>query len=185
MKRTPLQRKTPLKRTRTMRSSRGSKLKRAVIEAAVTITVDGVVLGRVKRLHMTKTTKHARRERGREYMAWTSRQPCMVARFWQRLHTHAGNRRLVLEMHLCCDGPIQVDHAGNRFTDGDGTRAFDRTVIPMCRKHHEQRTNACGTPGQAGIFAGFDADMVRAWSDEAIRIHQSLARFAGIAIPDC
>lgn len=141
---------------------------------------------RAKRMaRKPSTTKHARRERSPEFMGWTKRQPCIVRRFWQRLHELAGNRRVILESDLYCDGQIQADHAGNRFTDGDGVRAHDRTTIPMCMKHHGHRTSACGTPGQAGIFAGFTAEMVRAWSNEAIRIHHELARRAGIQIPNC
>lgn len=134
-------------------------------------------------------TKHARRPRAFDYMAWTSRQVCIVARAGLVLHRASSSPRYdvpaIVAKHLACEGPIQVDHAGNRFTDGDGKRAFDRTCIPLCRKHHEQRTNAGGTLGQAGIFYGFTAEMVRTWSNAAIEIHQQLARAAGVKIPDC
>lgn len=175
VKRSPLRRKTPLRAQ--------SSLRRAVREAAVTITVDGVVMGRVKSLH--SGTKHSRRERAFDFMGWTKRQPCMVRRFLDELHRAAGNRIMLLEQHVHCDGPIEADHAGNRYTQGNGTRAFDWTCIPMCRKHHRQRTDFAGTRGQAGIFFGFTCEMMRAWCNRAIEIHHALARRAGIAIPSC
>lgn len=119
MKRTPLVRKTPLRR---------SKLRLAVNHAigafrssqhhgdAITYALRG-----------TKATKHARRPRGREFMGWTSRQSCMVCRFFDRLHVAARGNVLMLGLpqHYRCDGRIEVDHAGCRFKQGDGTRAFD------------------------------------------------------------
>lgn len=166
MKRSPLKRKTPLRVNRSKLETKRS-LQRTAISS------------------FGSTTKHARRPRAREFMGWTARQPCMVARFFDVLHRSAGNRRMILEAHLTCEGPIQCDHAGNRFTDGNGKRAHDRTCIPMCRKHHEQRTNAGGTKNQAGIFFGFGAEQVRIWSNEAIKIHHNCARLAGVEIPNC
>ncbi len=160
LRRTALKRKTPLR----------SKVRLAVHHA----------IGAFR-----STTSHARRERSPAFMGWTVRQTCMVRRFVDELHRAAGARQPVPAEYLRCDGPVQADHAGNRFTDGNGKRAFDRTVIPMCRRHHEHRTNAGGTRSQAGIFYGFTCEMVRVWSNRAIEIHQRCAQLAGVEIPAC
>lgn len=160
MKRSPLARRTPLKRTR---------MKLAVhLFASATGTPQ-----------RKSTTKHARRERAFDFMGWVKRQRCTVAVAWQALHTHAGNGTVIKLADLHCDGAIEADHAGNRFTDGDGTRAFDRTCIPLCSKHHRQRTD------YRGIFLGFDSRMMRSWCNEAIRLTQGLAKASGVQVPAC
>lgn len=58
-----------------------------------------------------------------------------------------------------CSGRIEVHHAGDRFKDGDGTRANDDTVIPMCNGHHRAITE------HRGPFADWPKWLVRAWQD--------------------
>jgi len=163
MKRTPLKRYTPL---RVSLPPRHGKM-RAAIDA-----------------FKMSQTKHARRPRGREFMAWTSTRCCSVARAsgWRQVLV---SRYPELAPFERCDGPIQVDHAGCRFKQGDGTRAFDWTCIPMCRRHHEMRTNYGGQIGQAGIFYRFTKALMRAWCDALITLHHADARRAGVAIPNC
>lgn len=153
MRTAPLRTRTPLRRSRFMRSNRKSK--------------------------------HARRERGHEFMEWTSRQPCMVRRFWSELHLATGVSSTLLEVHLSCDGRIEVDHAGCRFTQGNGTRAFDWTCIPLCTRHHRMRGSWAGTLGQSGIFFRYTREALRRWVDAAIAIHHALASRARVEVPAC
>lgn len=159
MRRTPLKRSTPLR----VRSG----------------------LNRTTRLRARGDTKHARRPRGDEYMAWISKQRCTVCRFWKRLHEASGARTILNESDLKCDGRIDVDHAGCRYTQGDGTRAFDWTCIPLCRRHHQMRTANAGTPGQAGIFSGYTREQHRRWCDAAIALQHELAGKARVEVPTC
>ena len=165
-----MKRSTPLQRTAALRSKS--------------------TLSRKTRLSpRSKTNSHALRPRGKSFMAWVSRQPCMVQFALARLH-YAALGTLVAPDGLLpecahCAGRIHVDHAGNRFTQGNGTRAHDRTCIPLCEKHHVQRTNWAGTPGQAGVFYGFSLEALRRWCDEAIRINQARAKAYGIEVPTC
>lgn len=161
-----MKRSTPLRRTRSLRTT--SRLTRRTRISA-----------------RSKTNSHARRERGLDFMGWTSRQPCMVRRFWQELHRTAGGKRTLMEHHLDCDGRIEVDHAGDRFAQGNGTRAFDWTCIPLCRRHHQMRTSWAGTLGQAGIFYGYTLEQHRRWCDAAIAIHHKLASAARVEVPAC
>jgi hypothetical protein len=142
-------------------------------------------LSRTTRLRVRGNTKHARRERGDEYMAWTSRQRCFACRFWQRLHLASGARTILVEDHLKCDGRIEVDHAGCRFEQGDGKRAYDWTVIPLCTRHHRMRTSWAGTLGQAGIFFGYSREAMRRWCDAAIALQHELAGKARVEVPTC
>lgn len=77
------------------------------------------------------------------YMLWVKRQPCLLCNV-----TGAGE----------CDGPIEADHAGVLAAadvqpsedlgavDGRGTglKPDDRTTIPLCQRHHRDRTDHRG-----------------------------------------
>ena len=155
MKRTPIRRKTGLRRNAIQRAIDSFKISHRSM------------------------TKHARRPRAFDFMGWVKRQPCTVALAFEALHRHVGYTRGVSLPDLKCEGAVEADHAGNRFRDGDGTRAFDRTCIPLCSKHHRQRTD------YRGIFSNFTSGMMRDWCDEAVRLTHGLARAAGIEIPTC
>lgn len=142
-------------------------------------------LRRTRFMHSSRKSKHARRERGHDFMGWTSQQPCMVGRFWRELHIEHVDTVASGEQHLECEGRIEVDHAGCRFTQGNGTRAFDWTCIPLCTKHHRMRTSWAGTLGQAGIFFGYSLEALRRWCDAAIAIHHALASRARVEVPAC
>lgn len=58
-----------------------------------------------------------------------------------------------------CDGPVEADHAGER---AFARKAPDDTCIPLCRRHHRDRTD------MRGIFKTFDRVAMRAWCDERI-----------------
>lgn len=62
-----------------------------------------------------------------------------------------------------CTGRVKADHAGDR---PKGWKAADSTVIPMCNKHHHERTDMTGT---FSVFAGWDAAAMRAWCEWALR----------------
>jgi hypothetical protein len=55
-----------------------------------------------------------------------------------------------------CDSSsfVEADHAGSR---GLGVKADDTTCIPLCSKHHRERTEF------AGDFACFNKNMMRTW----------------------
>ena len=58
----------------------------------------------------------------------------------------------------------EADHAGPRPL---GRKADDNTAIPMCPKHHDERTD--GT----GFFKGWTKERMRAWCDEQIAATQA------------
>lgn len=94
----------------------------------------------------SKTSKHARRERDWVYMAFVRSRPCIA--------------RLLVSTGFECDGPVQADHVGGRY----GADA-DRRCVPMCQKHHEDRT---GRVGGRGLFAGWSLERRREWGAKAI-----------------
>lgn len=97
----------------------------------------------------SRTNSHRRRERDLPFMAWVATLPCRLE--------FVGGRHV-------CRGRVQVDHAGNRFTDGNGIRAHDTTCIPLCTKHHRERTS------YRGYFKNWVAAGMRAWCDEQIHL---------------
>lgn len=58
-----------------------------------------------------------------------------------------------------CNGRIEADHQGTR---GLGQKASDYTAVPMCVRHHRQRTD------YTGAFVGWTAKAMRAWCDDRI-----------------
>lgn len=60
-----------------------------------------------------------------------------------------------------CEGPIEADHAGRRPL---GRKCSDDETIPLCRRHHRDRTDL------RGVFAGFDAWCMRQWLDRQIAL---------------
>ncbi len=84
-----------------------------------------------------------------DYIRWVRQQPCCLA------------------VRGACSGPVEADHAGPRPV---GRRADDRTCIPLCRRHHRQRTD------YRGHFYGWTAETMRAWLDA--RIAETQADYA-------
>lgn len=59
-----------------------------------------------------------------------------------------------------CEGDgVDPDHMGERPV---GRKASDDTAVPMCRAHHDARTD------YQGVFKGWDAARMRAWCDARI-----------------
>ncbi len=117
MKRTPLKRKTPMRRAPFRGKASGK-------------------------------SSYRRRERDLVYMAWVLTQPCLL-----RSVADAGP----------CYGRVQADHAGARAL---GKKAPDNTCIPLCLKHHHDRTV------YVGYFKDHDAKAMRAWCDWQVAIVQ-------------
>lgn len=91
-------------------------------------------------------------------MGWVKTLPCLLA--------HVGG----------CEGVVEADHAGDR---GVGQKAPDRTCVPLCTRHHWERTN------MKGYFKAYDAPMMRDWRHTMIdRVHR-LAAAHGVTVPDC
>lgn len=164
MKRTPLRRRAPLKR---------SALVRAVSDAVATFRVAGRGPKRVKPMRAGRSqTKHARRERAPEsWWLFVKQLPCFVA------VTYAGTG--ARPRTPCSREPLRdADHMGNRFSQGDGTRAHDWTCAPMCHDHHMERH------ALTGAFKGFTGEHMRAFCASAVEWTHNRARAAGIVIPD-
>lgn len=62
-------------------------------------------------------------------------------------------------VHVRCRGPIEADHMGAR---GVGRKADDRTCVPMCQSHHRDRTD------HAGLFKHATKDQLRTWRAQVI-----------------
>lgn len=77
------------------------------------------------------------------FMAWVRELPCLLRYTGQ------------------CRGRIEADHAGKRPL---GRKADDTTCIPLCGRHHRERTD------YRGAFATMDAETMRVWCDVAIHM---------------
>lgn len=70
-----------------------------------------------------KRSAYRSRERDTAFMLWVKTLPCMA------------------EKLSPCGGVIEADHTGGR---GIGRKADDRTCIPLCTRHHRERTDWTG-----------------------------------------
>jgi len=82
------------------------------------------------------STKHARRLRNFDFMRVVKQMPCC------------------LRAQGDCEGVVEADHAGAR---PFGRRAPDESCIPLCQKHHADRTL------RNGIFSGMSPLEMRVW----------------------
>lgn len=92
-------------------------------------------------------SKYRRRDRDFEYMGWIKQQPCLLYGA-----DGAGD---------CSPGWVEADHAGTR---PYGQKADDTTCIPLCSRHHRDRTD------RSGFFRGKTKDWHREWCDSAITV---------------
>lgn len=123
----------------------------------------------------SRTKKYRRRERDLDFMGLVRRLPCIV-QAWAVLRRllvlqraadfdgaaralHLADVYLSTRLPTCCEGHVQADHAGVR---GLGQKADDSTCIPLCRKHHRERTDYAET------FYDWDGADMRVWCDWAI-----------------
>lgn len=96
-------------------------------------------------------TSYRRRPRDLDVMRRVRKLPCIVRACAE---SSPGGIRFTT-----CRGRVQADHAGER---AFGRKAPDDTTIPLCTKHHRERTD------YTGMFKGMTADTMRAWCDWAI-----------------
>jgi hypothetical protein len=101
--------------------------------------------------------KYARRERDLAYMKLVKTLPCAVSA------TPTRWTRIAPALCTLCTGEVQADHAGSRAM---GRKCPDDETIPLCRKHHRERTDL------RGAFKGWDRIEMRRWCDYVIRITQ-------------
>jgi len=114
----------------------------------------------------TKRNSYARLERDFAFMTWVRKQPCIVrhAELWiDGLTDHAGLFPITATTlaKWPCYGEVQADHLGDRAM---GRKADDSTCGPICRTHHDQRTNGWG------LFFGWVRDRKRLFRELAMEI---------------
>lgn len=80
--------------------------------------------------------RRSSRVRDPEYMAWIRKQPCAA------------------DGLSPCYGSVEADHTGGR---GMSQKSDDHTCIPLCRRHHQQRTHFHGP------FKTWTQDHMRRW----------------------
>jgi hypothetical protein len=105
-------------------------------------------------------TKHSERPRDFDRMAWCKLQPCLL-----RDVDGAG------ECEGWVIGVVDADHAGAR---AGFHRADDDTVIPLCSRHHRDRTES------RGYFATLSKPERVEWRMRAIEAMQ--AKYAAYLI---
>lgn len=117
VKRSPLRRKTWLKRSPMRRRRR--------VDQAGDVAAQGFGSG---------PTKYRRRVRDLAYMGWVKTRPCSAGS-WEIPLLWRGPRP------DACRGAIEAHHAGVR---GVGQKAPDATCIGLCSHHHRELTDRAG-----------------------------------------
>lgn len=108
---------------------------------------------------------YRRRPRDIPYMLKVKKLPCSVGRYakawgpWVYAVTGRSYPAGVIPEPTTCQGRVEADHAGAR---GLNEKADDVTCIPICTKHHRERTDRFGT------FAGWTKPQMRAWLDRTV-----------------
>lgn len=111
-----------------------------------------------------KRSSYAKRERDTEYMLAVKRLPCAVrANYPDSKHGATP-----------CFGRVEADHMGMRAV---GRKADDNTCVPLCWRHHHERTD------HSGSFKHLTRDELRTWRADAIErtrteVNRLLARSA-------
>lgn len=163
MKRTPLKRNTPLARSTFRRTDEQrapwTPPDTSHLDALSELTkrIHAENAARPKTLATRKRTKYARRERHVDYMlAVKAMLPCILS--------HLGE----------CEGVVEADHAGDR---GLGQKSHDNTVIPLCTRHHRDRTDL------TGFFSSFDRATMREWRHARVAETQVSMAALGVEVP--
>jgi hypothetical protein len=156
MKRSALVRRTPLRRVTALRPRARERVQRSSTAQAQAQARLYVEVGGEKRelRHVRKLSAYAARPRFAEYMLWVKSLPCLMSGVWGR-----------------CLGHVEADHAGSN--RGQGRKAHDSTVIPMCQAHHSKRFPDAWTHLQR-----------RAWLSAAVAYVQARARAWGVPVPE-
>lgn len=128
----------------------------------------GKPLVRKTRLRAKGKGKYARRPRDKEHMRLVRKLPCYAQLFafgaWlldpgPDVMAIVDKMRANVAGFSPCYGPIQADHMGRR---AFGHKSKDAECVPMCKKHHDQRTD------YKGLFKDFNAEEMRYFCDAAI-----------------
>lgn len=117
-------------------------------------------LQRKGRLRARGRTSHARRPRDFDYMGRVAELPCM-------LNILASQAYGVLNP-LACSGRVTVDHAFGRYHPNS-----DLESIPLCEKHHREKT---GIVGGRGFMAGWSLAQRRGWLTIAVAVTKAALR---------
>lgn len=99
-------------------------------------------------------TSYSRRERDMDFMGWARRQPCLVRLFPPSDFAITARESGARIRITTCFGEVQADHLGAR---GLSQKANDRTCGPMCRRHHQERSD------HHGMFFALNQEEARAW----------------------
>lgn len=157
MKRTPLQRRTPLRSSSSLARTGPTKRRRKPREHrrfALALEDTGALMVVRGDPRMPASLRKALRNIGRaalellksgdidpQYLGWLRRQPCC-----------APNAR--------CTRRSEAHHH-NLLGSGMGKKAPDRMAMPLCHLHH-----VFGLHALAGPFKGWDRARLKAWQDE-------------------
>lgn len=106
-------------------------------------------------MRRTKRSAYARRPRDVEFMLWVKTLLCAVEEEWPLFPVRP----------TACDGVVEADHMGQRALS---RKADDTTCVPMCTKHHRERSDHSGT------FRAMTRDQLRAWRERAMMRTQTL-----------
>lgn len=171
MKRTPLRRKTPLKRRRAKprRTEHAVPLVPLVPRAEVASWIErgmpmGTLTGAVFYLNpeppQRRRTKYASRARNLDYMRWVKTLPCALARPLDKLPPEwLGGLSPCPAAYV----PTEAHHAGRRAL---GRKASDDTCIPLCSFHHAALTD------RRKPFRGWPRGAVKAWELAMVEIYR-------------
>lgn len=104
-------------------------------------------------------TKYSQRERNFEFMGWVKQQPCVVTVIGPLQYSIENSYGIKQRVETPCFGLVEADHQGAR---GLSHKADDTTCVPMCRDHHNERTD------HRGSFRPLTRDEARLWRAAAI-----------------
>lgn len=111
--------------------------------------------------HKRSKPRRSERQRDLDYMAFVRGRPCIVG-----AQADIGG----------CEGRTEADHAGRRPL---GRKCSDRDTIPLCSKHHRDRTDL------RDFFAGWSATEMRAWLDAAIKHTRTAYETSSVLMGPC
>jgi hypothetical protein len=113
----------------------------------------------------TRKSKYARRPRDRAYLAFVRSLACSVSEEWPQFPAQP----------TPCMGPIDPDHDSRG--RGLGQLSDDRTCIPLCRGHHDDRQF------KRGVFKGMKRADIGLWFDRAqLRTRTLFAEAHGLEV---
>lgn len=149
-----------------------------VASLAVKFGVARATIEAVRNAH-PRRSEYASRERASDYMLWVKTQPCVVLVSLDDLWIYAGIATGVRDSrYLRCGGAVEANHAGERIA-GTGTKALDRTCVPMCHDHHVHWTE------YKGVFSGLTHEQRRLVAHKAVSLTHVRAAARGIEVPTC